>query len=88
MSAAEEGEAAVALDADLLDMLRCPVAVHYENRGDDPGRLQLARAGHWLHCPDSGYNYPIRDGIPIMLIEEGERWRGRAIDDLPIPPPD
>ena len=29
------------LDPELLDILRCPVAVHYEDRGDDPGRLEL-----------------------------------------------
>jgi uncharacterized protein YbaR (Trm112 family) len=31
--------------------------------------------------------YPIVDGIPIMLIEEGEKWKNVAVDDLPVPPP-
>ncbi len=88
MSPETEGGAAEALDPELLELLRCPVAVHYKDCGDDPGRLQLVRAGHWLHCADSGYNYPIRDGIPVMLVEEGERWRGIALEELPIPPPD
>ena len=88
MAPESENEAAEALDPALLEMLRCPVAVHYPDRGEDPGRLQLVRSGHWLHCPDSGYNYPIRDGIPVMLVEEGERWRAVPREDLPIPPPD
>ncbi|MCY3934509.1 MAG: hypothetical protein OXG09_00720 [Chloroflexi bacterium] len=84
----ESADAAEALSPTLLELLRCPVAVHYEDRGEDPGRLQLVRVGHWLHCPDSGHNYPIRDGIPVMLVEEGERWRGVPLADLPIPPPE
>jgi uncharacterized protein YbaR (Trm112 family) len=31
--------------------------------------------------------YPIRNGIPIMLIEEGEKWRDTTESDLPVPPP-
>jgi uncharacterized protein YbaR (Trm112 family) len=31
--------------------------------------------------------YPIRDGIAIMLIEEGEKWRHTAEAALPVPPP-
>ena len=88
MAPESESEAAETLDPTLLEMLRCPVAVHYTDHGEDPGRLQLVRSGHWLHCPDSGYNYPIRDGIPVMLVEEGERWRDVPQEDLPIPPPD
>jgi uncharacterized protein YbaR (Trm112 family) len=42
----------------------------------------------WLVCADSGYKYPIRNGIPVMLVEEGEKWQSTAVDDLPVPPPD
>ena len=71
---------------DLLEILRCPVAVHFTDRGDDPGKLELVH-GCWLVCADSGYKYPIRDGIPIMLIDEGAKWKDTPADQLPVPPP-
>ncbi len=74
------------IDPKLLDILRCPVAVHYTDKGDDPGKLELVR-DTWLYSPDSGYKYPIIDGIPKMLIEEGAKWKDTEIDDLPVPPP-
>jgi uncharacterized protein YbaR (Trm112 family) len=42
----------------------------------------------WLICQDCGRKYPIKDDIPVMLIEEGDRWQAMAKADLPIPPPD
>ena len=78
---------ATPISPELLEILRCPVAVHYTDKGDDPGRLQLAK-GCWLVCEDSGYKYPIRDGIPVMLVDEGEKWKDVAVDDLPVPPPE
>ncbi len=75
------------IDLDLLDLLRCPVAVHFKDRGDDPGRLELYRDS-WLVCADSGYKYPIRNGIPVMLVDEGEKWKDTAPEDLPVPPPE
>src|SRR5690348_15540535 len=74
------------IDPQLLDILRCPVAVHYKDKGDDPGRLELVK-GTWLVCADSGYKYPIRDGLPVMLIDEGAKWKDTSVDDLPVPPP-
>lgn len=74
------------IDPKLLDILRCPVAVHYTDHGDDPGRLELVR-DYWLYCADSGYKYPIIDGIPKMLVEEGARWHDTDVADLPVPPP-
>ena len=70
----------------LLDILRCPVAVRSTEHGPDPGRLRLVR-DCWLVCDESGMKYPIRDGIAIMLIEEGEKWRDTAEVALPVPPP-
>jgi len=75
------------IDTDFLAVLRCPVAVHYKDRGDDPGKLRLVK-DCWLVSDDSGYKYPIRQGIPVMLITEGERWKDTAEDDLPVPPPE
>jgi uncharacterized protein YbaR (Trm112 family) len=45
--------------------------------------------GVWLVClePDCGHKYPIRDGIPVMLIEEGDKWRDTPVEALPVPPP-
>ncbi|MFZ4828474.1 MAG: hypothetical protein ACOYLB_14075 [Phototrophicaceae bacterium] len=78
---------AIAVDSKLLEILRCPVAVHYTDHGADPGKLELVRDGHWLACADSGYKYPIIQGIPKMLIEEGEKWKATPIEELPVPPP-
>jgi len=75
------------ISPELLELLRCPVAVHYTDRGDDPGRLELVH-GCWLVSRDSGYKYPIRDGIPVMLVEVGEKYKDVAVEDLPVPPPD
>ena len=75
------------ISPDLLDILRCPEAVHYTDKGADPGTLELVRDNYWLVCADSGYKYPIRDGIPVMLIDEGKKWKDTDINNLPVPPP-
>ena len=76
------------ISKELLDILRCPQAVQEPKKyGDDPGRLRLV-GNSWLVSDDSGLKYPIRDGIPVMLIEEGMKWKDTAESDLPIPPPD
>ena len=62
------------------------MAVHYRDRGDDPGRLSLHK-GCWLVSQDSGLKYPIREGIPVMLVDEGQKWKDVAPEDLPVPPP-
>jgi uncharacterized protein YbaR (Trm112 family) len=48
--------------------------------------LQLVKNA-WLVCQDCGRKYPISDGIPVMLIDEGDKWIDTAEEDLPIPPP-
>ena len=74
------------ISPELLEILRCPLAVQSKEYGDDPGRLRLVK-NSWLVCDDSGLKYPIRDGIPVMLIEEGQKWKETAETDLPVPPP-
>lgn len=72
--------------SNLIEILRCPVAVHYKDRGDDPGRLELAQRPNgdwWLTCADSGCKYPVRDGIPVMLVPVGERYRDVPVEQLP-----
>jgi isoleucyl-tRNA synthetase len=75
------------VDAELLEILRCPVAVQKAAEGEDKGKLEL-HADCWLVCDDSGLKYPIKDGIPVMLVEEGEKWKETAVADLPVPPPE
>ncbi len=81
-----DSNTSAAINPLLLEILRCPVAVRAANAGNDPGRLRLV-SDQWLVCDESGMKYPIRNGIPIMLIEEGEKWRDTAESDLPLPPP-
>ncbi len=69
-----------------LEFLRCPEAVHFKDKGDDPGRLELVNPS-WLVCADSGNKYPIHNGIPYLIIKEGQRWRDTPVADLPVPPP-
>jgi uncharacterized protein YbaR (Trm112 family) len=73
---------------DLLDILRCPACVSGPNRreGPDPGRLELVN-DVWLVCQEEGCNrkYPIRDDIPIMIIEEGDKYRDVPVDQLGTP---
>jgi hypothetical protein len=71
------------ISPDLLEILRCPHCVR-----DKEGMLALVRET-WLVCqePDCRRKYPIRDDIPVMLIEEGTKWIGVAEKDLPVPPP-
>ena len=61
------------ISADLLEILRCPFCVR-----DRPGMLLLHKDA-WLVCQEAaevcGRKYPIRDDIPVMLIDEAERWR-------------
>jgi len=77
------------VSTELLEILRCPYCVSGETRkpGDDPGRLDLVRDGKWLVCTESdcGRKYPIKEDIPVMLIEEGDKWRDTAVDALPEP---
>lgn len=75
------------ISADLLEILRDPKAIQEGVKyGSDPGQLELVR-NSWLVSRDTGYKYPIRDGIPVMLIEEGEKWKDTAVAALPVPPP-
>lgn len=77
----------MAVAADLISILRCPYCVSGETRksGEDPGRLELVKDGTWLVCleADCGRKYPIKEDIPVMLIEEGDKWTGTPVDRLP-----
>jgi uncharacterized protein YbaR (Trm112 family) len=49
------------LDPELLDLLRCPLT-----------RSKLRQEGDFLIAEVGGLSYPVRDGIPVMLIEEAK----------------
>ena len=66
---------------DLLEILRCPACVRERD-----GLLDLQREV-WLVCRDCGRKYPIVEDIPVMLIEEGDKWVLTQVDALPVPPP-
>jgi len=49
---------------ELADILVCP-ACHGDLREDEAAQL--------LICTACGLRYPVRDGIPVMLVEEATR---------------
>jgi uncharacterized protein YbaR (Trm112 family) len=51
------------IDESLAEILVCPV---------DKADLVQDVDNKQLMCTDCGKRYPVRDGIPIMLIEEAE----------------
>lgn len=58
------------IDKDLLEILACPACrtpVIYE-----------VRDGEWLVCTACARRYPIRDGIPVMLLEEAQTGAPKA----------
>lgn len=69
------------ISKDLLEILRCPACVR-----ETEGLLDLYKNA-WLICQDCGRKYPISDGIPVMLIDEGDKWKNTLETELPIPPP-
>lgn len=65
----------------LLEMLRCPVCVR-----EKQGLLDFYKES-WLVCQDCGRKYPVVEDIPVMLIEEGDKWVSTPVESLPVPPP-
>lgn len=66
----DESELGGEVSQELLDILVCP---------EDKGSLVLTEDGKWLINPRNGYRYPIRNGIPVMLIEEGRKYRDESL---------
>ena len=69
----------MAVSPELLEILRCPADVR---NGPNAGMLDLVR-DTWLVCRDCGRKYPIKNDIPIMLIEEGDKYQKTPVDQLP-----
>lgn len=52
------------LDPALLEILACP---------NCHGELTADEAAERLVCGGCGYRYPVRDDIPVMLIDEADK---------------
>ena len=50
------------IDKDLLEILACPAC-----KGD------VEKKDEKIVCTQCGRKYPIKDGIPIMLVDEAEK---------------
>ena len=55
------------IDPDLLSILRCPLT-----------RSKLRQEGDFLIAEVGSLAYPVRDGIPVMLVEEARLPSGVA----------
>ena len=69
------------IDPDLLSILRCPLT-----------RSRLRQEGDFLLSEIGNLAYPVRDGIPVMLVEEArlpagigslEEFKQRYRDQIP-----
>ena len=69
------------IDPELLAILRCPLT-----------RSRLRQEGDFLIAETGGLAYPVRDGIPVMLVEEArlpqgiatlEEFKQRFADQIP-----
>lgn len=61
------------MDARLLEILVCPIC---------KGPLDYLKDKQELVCKADRLAYPIRDGIPVMLVEEGDRFAGLSREQL------
>jgi uncharacterized protein len=61
--------------------LRCPACVR---NGPNAGLLDLVKET-WLVCHDCSRKYPIKNDIPVMLIEEGDKYVKTPVDQLGTP---
>jgi uncharacterized protein YbaR (Trm112 family) len=52
------------LSKELLEILACPKC---------KGEVQLQKDGSQIVCAACRLAYPVRDGIPVMLIDEAEQ---------------
>ncbi len=62
-------QAKKSVDPKLLEILVCPVT---------KGALRYDEAAQELISDEAGLAYPIRDGIPVMLVDEARQLDGGA----------
>lgn len=60
-----------AIDPALLELLACPQSRHPLRHDEAAGELVCTD-------PGCGLAYPIRDGIPVLLVDEARRPAGGA----------
>ena len=66
------------IDPKLLEILVCPLT---------KGPLRYDRAAQELISEEAGLAYPIRDGIPIMLVDEARPLREDETAPKRLPQP-
>jgi uncharacterized protein YbaR (Trm112 family) len=54
----------LSLDPELVAILVCP---------NDRGEIDYLEQEQLIVCRTCGYRYPVRDDIPVMLIDEAEK---------------
>lgn len=54
----------MAIASELLEILACP---------DCKGKVEYDEPKEVIVCTECGLRYPVRDDIPVMLVEEAER---------------
>jgi uncharacterized protein YbaR (Trm112 family) len=63
------------ISPELLEILRCPM---------DPSHTRVQLEGDGLVCERCRVRFPIKDGFPVMIIEEAELPAGcRSLAELP-----
>ncbi len=62
------------ISKELLEILACPAC-------EERPPVHLSEDGKWLVCSRCGRHYPIRDDIPVMLVDEA------VIPDPDLPEP-
>ncbi len=65
------------LDPALLEILACPDTHHT--------RLTVDEAASELVCPTCGRGFPVRDGIPVLLLDEARQRGTGAPEGQPAP---
>ena len=65
------------IDPRLLEILVCPLT---------KAPLRYDREAQELVSEEAGLAYPIRDGIPIMLVDEARRLRDDEVAARRLPP--
>ena len=58
----------MSIDKDLLDMMVCP---------NCRGEIDYLESESIIECRKCHYRYPVRDGIPVMLIDEADKPSAR-----------
>ena len=66
------------IESEFLSLLRCPRCVGTDE-SSDTGRLEQGGDDNaWLLCGGCGLQYPIEDGVPVLLIGEARSPDAKA----------